>query len=61
MAVVLAILGVGAVLISYVILDRRINLRGCPGCGFRVSVDGLDEDCPRCGTLIPRVTGMETP
>jgi hypothetical protein len=61
MAVVLAILGVSAVLIGYVIIDRRINLRGCPECGFRVSIDGLDEDCPHCGTLIPRVTEMEAP
>lgn len=56
MAVVLAILGVSAVLIGYVIIDRRISLRACPECGFRVSIDGRDEDCPHCGTLIPQVT-----
>lgn len=61
MAVILAILGVGAVLIAYVIIEKRMNLRPCPECGFRVSIDGLDEDCPRCGTLIPQVSEIELP
>jgi len=61
MAVILAILGVSAVLIAYVIVEKRINLRACSECGFRVSIDGLDEDCPRCGRLIPRVTEIEVP
>lgn len=56
MAVILVILGVSAVLIGYVMIDRRMNLRACPECGFRVSIDGLDEICPQCGALIPRVT-----
>jgi hypothetical protein len=55
MAVILAILGVSAVLIGYVMIDRRISMRACPECEFRVSIDGLDEICPQCGTLIPRV------
>jgi uncharacterized paraquat-inducible protein A len=59
MAVILAILGVSALLIGYVVIDRRISLRPCPECGFRVSIDGLDEDCPRCGALISRVTDKE--
>ena len=61
MAVILAILGVSAVLIGYVMIDRRISLRACRECGFRVSIDGLDEECPRCGTLITRVTTVEGP
>jgi rubrerythrin len=40
-------------LTAYVKVERRINQRPCPECGFRVSIDGLDEDCPRCGALIP--------
>jgi endogenous inhibitor of DNA gyrase (YacG/DUF329 family) len=59
MAIILAILGVGAVLVAYVIAERRINLRPCPECGFSVSIDGLNEDCPRCGTLIPQVSESE--
>jgi anaerobic ribonucleoside-triphosphate reductase len=54
MAVILAILGVSAVLIAYVMIEQRISLRSCPECGFRVSIDGLDEDCPRCGAIIPQ-------
>jgi hypothetical protein len=42
-----------AVLAAYFILEMRINRRPCGECGFRVSIDGLAEDCPRCGALIP--------
>jgi rubrerythrin len=35
-------------------VEKRINQRPCPECGYRVSIDGLDEDCPRCGAMIPR-------
>jgi predicted RNA-binding Zn-ribbon protein involved in translation (DUF1610 family) len=51
---ILAIVIVGTVLTTYVMVERRINLRPCPECGFRASIDGLDEDCPRCGAMIPR-------
>ena len=61
MAVILAILGVSAVLIAYVIIEKRISLRSCPECGFRVSIDGLDEDCPRCGSIIPQEIEIEVP
>ena len=61
MAVILAILGVTAVLIGYVMIENRINLRPCPECGFRVSKDGIDEDCPRCGALIPQVSNRVEP
>jgi predicted RNA-binding Zn-ribbon protein involved in translation (DUF1610 family) len=61
MVLILAILGVSAVLIGYVLIERRISLRRCPECGFRVSIDGLDEDCPQCGTLIPRLTEIDEP
>jgi hypothetical protein len=61
MAVILAILGVSAVLITYVMIEQRINLRPCPECGFRVSIDGLDEECPRCGAVIPQRNGIGAP
>lgn len=54
MALILAMLGAGAVLFAYVLLERHINQRSCLECGFRISIDALDEDCPRCGSLIPR-------
>lgn len=59
MAAILAILGVGAVLIAYVMIEKCINLRRCPECRFRVSIDGLDEGCPRCGALIPQLSETE--
>jgi hypothetical protein len=61
MAVILAILGVTAVLIGYVVIEKRINLRPCPECGFRVSIDGLNEDCPRCGAMVPQVNDIVDP
>lgn len=61
MAIILAILVVSAVLIGYVMIEKRINLRPCPECDFRVSIDGPDEDCPRCGSLIPQVARSEAP
>lgn len=54
MRIILAALVAGVVLAAYVLIERRINQRACPECGFRVSIDGLDEDCPRCGSLIPK-------
>ena len=61
MVIILAILVVGAALIAYAMIEKRINLRPCPECGFKVSIDGLDEDCPRCGSLIPQVVKTEVP
>jgi ssDNA-binding Zn-finger/Zn-ribbon topoisomerase 1 len=61
MAILLAILVVGAVLIAYAMIEKRISLRRCPECGFRVSIDGLDEDCPKCGSLIPQIMKNEVP
>jgi rubrerythrin len=54
MRILLAALIVGVFLAAYVMFEKRINQRLCPECGFRVSIDGLDEDCPRCGSVIPK-------
>lgn len=40
-----------AVLFVYSLVERRINQRACKGCGFRQSVDAVDEQCPRCGAV----------
>ena len=54
MRIILAALIVAVFLVAYVMFEKRISQRACPDCGFRVSIDGLDEDCPRCGSLIPK-------
>jgi rubrerythrin len=54
MRIILTALVAGVVLVAYVMIERRISQRPCPECGFRVSIDGLDEDCPQCGSLIPK-------
>ena len=54
MRIILAALIVSVFLVAYVIFEKRINQRACPECGFRISKDGLVEDCPRCGSLIPQ-------
>jgi len=54
MRIFLSILLVAVVLIAYVMVEKRINRRTCPECGFRVSIDGPDEDCSMCGSLIPQ-------
>jgi len=53
MVVTLVILLVSAALVGYALIEKRINQRPCPDCGFRVSIDGLAEPCPRCGSTIP--------
>ena len=53
MLIIIAILAVTSVLSGYVIIEKRISLRPCQKCGSPVSIDGRDEDCPRCGLLIP--------
>lgn len=52
MGILVAILIWAGVVLAYVMIERRVSLRPCSECGFRVSIDGLDEDCPRCGSLI---------
>ncbi|HXG94626.1 MAG TPA: hypothetical protein VNN73_19955 [Blastocatellia bacterium] len=42
----------GGLLIAYVMIEKRINLRPCLECGYKVSVDALPEQCPRCGEMI---------
>lgn len=59
MWILLAIVIGGGVLITYVMIEKRTNQRSCPQCGFRVSLDGPDESCPRCGSLIPNTSKAE--
>ena len=40
-----------AVLVVYSMIEKRINQRACPECGFRLSIDAPDGDCARCHAL----------
>jgi hypothetical protein len=48
MSLALVILIVGTVLIVYTLVEKRINQRTCPDCGYRVSADSPSGECPRC-------------
>ena len=47
-ALLLAIILVTAVLVAYFLIEKRINQRACPECGFKVSIDSPAGDCPQC-------------
>ena len=40
-----------AVLVAYSMIEKRINQRACPECGFRLSMDAPEGDCARCNAL----------
>jgi rubrerythrin len=42
----------GALLLAYVLIEKRINQRRCLVCGYSASVDALPEHCPKCGSTI---------
>jgi hypothetical protein len=50
LALLLTIIIGGAVLLVYCWIEKRINQRACLACGFRMSVDEIVDECPRCGT-----------
>lgn len=54
MSVIIAILIGGALLIAYCKMEKRINQRACLACGYTVSIDAPDEQCPRCDAIIRR-------
>ena len=35
-------------LVTYALAERRMNQVACPHCNFRVSVESLEKQCPRC-------------
>lgn len=51
MALLSVIVLVTAVVIAYSMIERRINQRTCPECGFRVSRDAPRDACPRCNPV----------
>jgi rubrerythrin len=52
MKILLSVLFCAVVLMVYVIIEKRLNQRACPACGFSVSADAVNESCPRCDALI---------
>ena len=50
----LVVILVAAVLVGYMLIEKRINLRACPECGFKVSIDSPSGDCPRCRPVLNR-------
>ena len=52
MKLLLGILIGAIVLIVYVMIEKRLNQRACPICGFSISADAVNEPCPRCDALI---------
>lgn len=51
MALLSVIVVVTAVVIAYSMIEKRINHRTCPECGFRVSNDAPADACPRCNPV----------
>ena len=60
LGIILGILIGGGGLLTYSIIEKRINQRICTECGFKMSVDSVDDECPRCGSAIDR-NGSERP
>ena len=52
LGIILGILIGGGGLLAYSIIEKRINQEACAECGFKKSVDSLDDRCPRCGCAI---------
>jgi hypothetical protein len=58
MTIILTILIGSAILVTYFLIERRVNQRRCPECGYGVSIDAVPEQCPRCGSTIDGEEGV---
>lgn len=43
------------VLIAYYLIEKRINQRACTECGFTMSLDAIEEQCPNCDALLGEI------
>jgi Zn finger protein HypA/HybF involved in hydrogenase expression len=59
MIMLLSALFAAIVLIAYVIIEKRINQQPCPECGFTMSVDVIEEQCPNCDALVSSQVGRD--
>lgn len=50
-SVIEILIGLSA-LVSYILLEKRINQRKCPECGTSASDQNPDETCRGCGALL---------
>jgi Zn finger protein HypA/HybF involved in hydrogenase expression len=56
MAILLGLLSGAAALGVYFIIEKRINQRACLSCGYNISADAIEEQCPRCDALLSEDT-----
>jgi Zn finger protein HypA/HybF involved in hydrogenase expression len=52
MVMLLSVLIGAGVLIAYYLIEKRINQRACAECGFTMSVDAIEGQCPNCDALL---------
>ena len=52
MAILLSVLIGAGVLVAYYLVEKRINQQACPECGFTMSLDAVEEQCPNCDAEI---------
>jgi ssDNA-binding Zn-finger/Zn-ribbon topoisomerase 1 len=57
MAMLLSLLIGAGVLFAYYLVEKRINQRACPECGFTMSLDAIEEQCPNCDALLGETDG----
>ncbi|HST24278.1 MAG TPA: hypothetical protein VLR90_24460 [Blastocatellia bacterium] len=55
MAMLLSVLIGAGVLFAYYMVEKRINQKACPECGFTMSVDAVEEQCPSCDALLSEI------
>jgi hypothetical protein len=55
MAMLLSVLIGAGVLFAYYMVEKRINQKACPECGFTMSLDAVEEQCPNCDALLGEI------
>ncbi|HXG65819.1 MAG TPA: hypothetical protein VNO70_11995 [Blastocatellia bacterium] len=52
MGLLLTFLLLAGMVAGYSVIEKRMNQKRCARCGFGVSLDAPDKQCPRCGSEI---------
>ena len=58
---VLSVLIAAGALIAYIMVEKRINQRACSECGFTISLDAIEEQCPNCDALLGELDSPRPP